>query len=43
VTAMKALLLNPKAQYVLSRFAQAGSRAGVDLTVMLSRKPPDKH
>jgi len=40
---MKALLLNPKAQYVLSRFAQAGSRAGVDLTVMLSRKPPDKH
>lgn len=40
---MKVLLLKPKALYVLSRFAQACSRAGVDLTILMAPKPPLKH
>jgi biotin carboxylase len=37
------LLLKPRAQYVLARFAQACSRAGVDLTILLASRPPMKH
>lgn len=40
---MKLLLLKPKAGYVLSRFAEACSRAGVDMTVMMAPKPPTRH
>lgn len=40
---MKVLLLKPKALYVLSRFAQACSRVGVDLTIMMASRPPTRH
>ena len=40
---MNILLLKPKAQFVLARFADACSRAGVDMTVMLAPRPPTKH
>lgn len=40
---MKVLLLKPSALFVLSRFAQACSRAGVGLTIMMASKPASKH
>ena len=39
---MHILLLKPKALYVISRFAQACARAGVDLTVLMASKPPTR-
>ncbi|WP_374562564.1 acetyl-CoA carboxylase biotin carboxylase subunit family protein [Ideonella sp.] len=40
---MNILLLKPKALFVLTRFADACSRAGVDMTIMMAPRPPTKH
>ncbi|MFL6680551.1 MAG: acetyl-CoA carboxylase biotin carboxylase subunit family protein [Burkholderiaceae bacterium] len=40
---MKILLLKPKAQYVLTRYADACSRLGVDLNVLMTPKEPRAH
>lgn len=40
---MNVLLLKPKALYVLTRFADACTRIGANLTIMMAPKPPLKH
>jgi hypothetical protein len=40
---MNILLLKPKALYVLTRFADACSRLGVNLNILMAPKPPNKH